>query len=293
MSDQDKELIITEIRQTIQELRDLATLPVVAQEAQRIIHDSNSKMSDLLEIVETDMALSARVLRIANSAYYGVSRKIDNLKMALVILGMNEINNLVMTVSIMGIFQNNDNDGSLDLSKFWKHSAVCAELTAGLFEGMRRTRPSSAYTAGLMHDMGKLVLAQNFNDYFKRCKQLAKNDKISLAEAELKTIGIDHGHVGAWLTKRWNLPDDINNAIAQHHFRPSDSPRFGLPTFIYWADKLYYLIQDNPPEKVAQMLDKNPEWADWKGEYGYPTDRLINSLVKRIEKSLRLLQIIH
>ncbi len=277
---------------TLEEIRDLPTLPAVAQEAYRIIVDPNSNMSDLVRIIETDLALTSRILRISNSAYYGVPRKIDNLKMALVILGMKEINNLVITITVMRLFPTDSEYSTFDIPRFWKHSAICAELTVGLYEGLRMHPPSSAYIAGLLHDVGKLILAQYFFNHFLECLRMAVDEELSLAESEIKVLGIDHGHIGSWLTKRWNIPDEINEAIAKHHIRPADSPRFDLSVVIDWADRLFYLMEGRNPTEVAMLLEKDPDWNAWKGGAGFPTNKLISMLHERLNRSLTLINIL-
>jgi len=289
---QDKTEIINQIRITLDEIRDLPTLPSVAQEAHRIIADPNSNMSDLVRIIETDLALTSRILRISNSAYYGVPRKIDNLKMALVILGMKEINNLVITISVMRLFPTDSEYTTFDIPRFWKHSAICAELTVGLYEGLRMHPPSSAYITGLLHDIGKLILAQYFFDYFLECLRMAVDEELSLAESEIEILGIDHGHIGSWLTKRWNIPDEINEAIAKHHLRPADSPRFDLSAVVDWADRLFYLMEGRSPTEVAMLLEKDPDWNAWKGGAGFPTNRLVSMLYERLNRSLTLINIL-
>lgn len=292
MVKQDKTEIINQIRITLDEIRDLPTLPSVAQEAHRIIADPNSNMSDLVRIIETDLALTSRILRISNSAYYGVPRKIDNLKMALVILGMKEINNLVITISVMRLFPTDSEYTTFDIPRFWKHSAICAELTVGLYEGLRMHPPSSAYITGLLHDIGKLILAQYFFDYFLECLRMAVDEELSLAESEIEILGIDHGHIGSWLTKRWNIPDEINEAIAKHHLRPADSPRFDLSAVVDWADRLFYLMEGRSPTEVAMLLEKDPDWNAWKGGAGFPTNRLVSMLYERLNRSLTLINIL-
>ena len=289
---QDKVQIINQIRTKLEEIRDLPTLPVVAQEARRIIDDPNSNMNNLVHVIEGDMALTSRILRIANSAYYGVPRKIDNLKMALVILGMKEINNLVTTITVMRLFPSDHEYSTFDIPRFWKHSAICAELTIGLYEGLRMHPPSSAYIAGLLHDVGKLVLAQYFFDYFLKCLKIAVDDELSLAEAEINTLGIDHGHIGSWLIKRWNIPDEICDAVAKHHVRPANSPRFDLAAIVDWADRLYYLIEGRFAKQVTALLEKDPDWNLWKASAGYPTGRVVEMLFTRLNRSLTLLNII-
>ena len=292
MISQDKTEIITRIRNKLDEIRDLPTLPAVAHEVHCIVTDTNSNMSDLVRVIEGDMALTARILRIANSAYYGVPRKVDNLKMALFILGMQEVNNLVVTITVMRLFPVDSDHTIFDMPRFWKHSAICAELTVGLYEGLRMHPPSSAYITGLLHDVGKLILAQYFFDYYTTSLKTAAEEAISLADSEIKILGVDHGHIGSWLTKRWNIPDEISDAIARHHVRPADTPRFDLSAIVDWADRLFYLTEGRNPNEVTSLLTNDPDWNRWKGAAGFPTNKLVDILFKRLNRCASLINIL-
>lgn len=289
---EDKASLIDLIRTTINDLRDLPTLPSMAIEVRKIASDPKSNMANLVEVIEEDMALTSRILRIANSAYYGVPRKIDNLKMALVILGMNEISNMVMTITILRLFSRDDQGRAFDIKSFWRHSAACAELTVGLYQGLAKSVPSSAYIAGLLHDIGKLIMDQHFHEYFMACLGRAEEEQVSMADAELHVIGVDHGHVGSWLTKRWNIPEDICQAVAQHHIRPADYSPHGLAAVIDRANRISHLFENQSVEETIEILTNDQEWNDWfvKGNVGTP--QLITQLDERLQKSITMVDIL-
>jgi putative nucleotidyltransferase with HDIG domain len=279
------------IRRTIQELRDLPTLPLIAVEVRRLASDPNKGVAQLVEVVEEDVALTSRILRIANSPYYGVPRKISNLKMAMVILGMREIINLVTTISVVRLFP--DRGGHpFDLQTFWKHSAATAELTSGLVEALRIPSSGSAYIAGLLHDIGKLVLSQFFRDQFVQSMNLSQEQKIPLPEAELRVIGVDHGHVGSWLIQRWNIPEEIGQAVAQHHIRPPTAPAHSLPVVIDWADRIEHLFENRTVEEVTAELAGNPHWLSWYGEQRTLLPDLVSRFKVRLDRSIMMMGIL-
>ena len=290
--DLDKAQVISEIRTVIQEVRDLPTLPTIAVEIRRLVDDPKSNISDMVNVVDQDMALTSRILRIANSAYYGIPRKVDNLKMAMVILGIREVVNLVTSISILRMFKDSVGDDNFDLPEFWRHSAFCAELTVGLYKGLGIALPSSAYITGLLHDIGKLVLNQYFPDYQSSCIQYAQENNLRIVEAEVKLLGIDHGHIGSWLTKRWNIPEEIIGAIAQHHIRPPDSKRYGMASIVDWADRLYYIIDKNTIERASEILKTHSQWQTWLHKDTHSTNKILTVLYKRWERSLTLIELI-
>ncbi len=289
---EDKSQIIADIRSIVQDVRDLPTLPTVAIEVRRLVDDQTSSISNIVAVVEQDVALTGRILRISNSAYYGIPRKVDNLKMAMVILGVREIVNLVTSVSVLRMFQNQDIKDGFNIKEFWMHCATCAEMTVGLYEGMKLIMPSSAYIAGLLHDVGKMLLFQYFPEYHEACLEYASENKVRMVDAEVKLLGIDHGHIGSWLTKRWNIPEDITAAIAQHHIRPPDSPDNGLPTIVDWADRLFYLMKNRNANETVETLKSSPKWNEWFKDKSISTEKMVELLFKRWERSSELTKLL-
>ena len=289
---EDKASIIADIRSVVQDVRDIPTLPTVALEVRRLVDDPSSSISDLVDVIQQDIALTGRILRISNSAYYGIPRKVDNLKMAIVILGVREVVNLVTSVSVIQMLQEQDVPESMDVREFWVHCATCAELTLGLYKGLKLNVPSSAYIAGLLHDIGKLILNQHFQEYQEACVKYAVENKVRTVDAEVKILGVDHGHIGSWLTQRWNIPDDITEAVAQHHIRPPDSPKTGLPTIIDWADRLYYLMKDRDRDETLRVLKAAQNWKSWYDETQTSTSRVVDILFDSWERSMELIRIL-
>jgi len=283
--------IITEIRTMIQEVKDLPTLPSIAFEVLKIAGKPNSSTNELARVMEVDVALTGKILRTANSAYYGVPRKIDSLRMALVVMGMDEISTLVTTASILKAFPTETGEDDWDPKYFWFHSAAVAELTVGLYDILKLPKPTGAYVAGILHDVGKLMLHQYFNQYWSATQTLVRQEGILEYRAEQQLLGVDHGHIGAWLIQRWNLPDDISNAVAQHHIRASDSPQYGLSAVIDFADRLFNKMYNRPSEDVVEDLRNDSDWRDWIGSRSTTTPTLVQELTERMEKASRLLDI--
>ncbi len=283
--------IITEIRTMIQEVKDLPTLPSIAFEVLKIAGKPNSNTNDLARVMEVDVAMTGKILRTANSAYYGVPRKIDSLRMALVVMGMDEISNLVTTASILKAFPTDSGMDDWDPKYFWFHNAAVAELTTGLYDVLTLPKPTGAYVAGILHDIGHLLLHQYFNRYWTACQTLATKEGTPTFQAELHLLGVDHGHIGAWLIQRWNLPDEISTAVAQHHIRPADSPQYGLSTVIDFADRLFHRMYNRAPEQVIEELRENKEWREWIGSRTGTTTALVQELYGRVDRASRLLEI--
>jgi len=282
----DKVQIITDIRLKLKDVTDLPKLPTLAIETQKIINDSKSSMSDLVAVVEKDMALAGRILRISNSAFYGIPRKIDNLKTAMVVLGMSEIARLVSSVSVMGLFKD---DYEIDMKQFWLHGAVCGDFTVGLYRGLKLQCPNSAHISGLLHDIGKIILYKYLFEYYDQCKHFMDKNDVRMVDAEIELLGIDHGHIGSWLTRKWNVPDEISEAVAQHHIRSPETPKFSLPVVVDWADRLSYIVMTRSKESVVNILESDQEWNEWHGEKGHSTEGIVNILFELYDRSKLLI----
>ena len=289
MSDQElgnKAKIITDIRSKLKDVRDLPKLPTLAVETQKIISNSNSSMTDLVAVVEKDMALAGRILRVANSAFYGIPRKIDNLKTAMIVLGMREIARLVTSVSIMGLFED---DSEFDMKQFWLHGAICGDFTVGLYRGLRLQCPNGAHISGLLHDIGKIILYKYLSEYYTQCKDYMEENDVRMVDAEIELLGIDHGHIGSWLTRKWNIPDEISEAVAQHHIRSSDTPKYSLPVIVDWADRLSYIVLNQSKETVVEILEADQKWIEWRNGKGQSTEGIVNILIELHKRSSQLI----
>jgi putative nucleotidyltransferase with HDIG domain len=283
--------IINDIRATIQDVRDLPTLPTIAVEVMTIAANRQSSVGDLVSVINVDVGLTGKILRTANSAFYGVPRKIDTLKMALMILGMDEISNLAATASILKLFQKSQLAKGFDISHFWYHSAAVAELTAGLYERLRLPRPSGSYVAGLLHDVGRLIIFQYFNSYHAQIDELISQGYPNF-KAEIAVLGVDHGHVGSWVARRWNLPEDMVNAIAQHHVRAADVQMYSEPAIIDRADQLFYLISNKSSEETIAFLRDSEDWQSWLGARGGTIASFVQDMVHRLERASLLLELL-
>jgi HD-like signal output (HDOD) protein len=289
MSNQEignKARIITDIRSKLKDVRDLPKLPTLAIETQKIINNTNSSMSDLVAVVEKDMALAGRILRISNSAFYGIPRKIDNLKTAMVVLGMSEIARLVSSVSVMGLFEDNL---EFDMKQFWLHGAICGDFTVGLYRGLKIQCPNGAHISGLLHDIGKIILYKYLFEYYDQCKDYMNQNGVRMVDAEIELLGIDHGHIGSWLTRKWNVPDEISEAVAQHHIRSSGTPKYSLPAMVDWADRLSYIVIDRSKESVVEYLKSDQKWLEWRSEKGQSTEVIVTILFELFERSSQLI----
>ncbi len=182
---------VLDYKRKIHAIQDLPTLPVIAQRVLAVANDEDEGPEKLSTIIATDQSLSVKVLRLANSAYYGYRGKVSTIRRAVALIGLNMMKQLSLSVLVTGSFGR----GGKARADFWKHSfwAGTAGAMLGKHVGIRDN--DVCFMAGLLHDVGKLIIETYFPD-----------------ETDL-----DHTEVGAWMAERWQLPQQLINAIALHH----------------------------------------------------------------------------
>jgi len=215
---------LARIREAIARTGDLPTLPQVAVEVSRLAFNPVTAMGELVRVIRNDLSLTAKILRVANSAFYGMSRHIESLNAALVVLGMRELMHLVTCISVFRAFPTKPGQPTFDRKAFWVHSAGCGEIARSLTHRLRLRFHSAEFTAGLLHDLGKIILDQYFHDDFMEALRLSYAEDLSMVEAEERVLGVSHAEIGLWLAGMWNLPTTICDAIAHHH-TPANAPR--------------------------------------------------------------------
>jgi putative nucleotidyltransferase with HDIG domain len=199
-------------------LDDLPTLPTIVYELSRVINDPMSSTSEVEKIMSNDQSLTTKVLQLANSAYYSIPGGVTSLQRAIAYIGYDTIHQLVLSTSIINALGTKGSE-KFDLNSFWKHSigvAMAAEATAK-FVGFKT--PSDLFTCGLVHDMGKVALFIAAPDAFFETIDFAKENEITISEAEERFQTIRHTQVGRELALRWRLPAMIQAATSHHHQR--------------------------------------------------------------------------
>ncbi|OQX57384.1 HD family phosphohydrolase [candidate division KSB1 bacterium] len=209
-------LTIQRTMKILDNVSDLPTLPTVYTKVSKLVENPNSTVAQVAKVIEADQAITAKVLRLVNSSFFGFSRKISTVNQAIILLGFNTIRNTVLSVSMFNSFRLNKN-GMLNLSEFWRHSIGCG-LISGLLEvRLNADLREEAFAAGILHDIGKLVLDRYFPNEFIAALKHAQTEQCQLREAEKVVIGVSHDEVGEYLAERWRLPHKLVEAIALHH----------------------------------------------------------------------------
>ncbi len=194
------------------ELYDVPTLPTVVVQALKVLQDPDSDAKDVQNVIARDPAISAKILRVANSAFFGFSRRIATVADAVRVLGVVNIQGMIIGVGVFDAFRTE----RLNLTDFWKHSIATATAASFLAPKVRCS-PDEAFTAGILHDIGKLVFVIQAENDYQRVLELEREGAMSSIEAERTMFEFTHPEVGATLAERWELPMRYVASIAHHH----------------------------------------------------------------------------
>ncbi len=204
------------IRSEIIQISKLAPLPKIVHQIFKVTSDPTSSARDLSLLIIKDQSLTAKILKIINSAYYGFNRKIGNVNHAIVILGFDEIKSITMALCLMKYYPI-EQSRLFNRELFWKHSIGTAHIARALSSLKMELNCEDAYVVGLLHDFGKVILDQFFPDIFRNALETAKERKQPLHHVLQESIGINHAEIGGLIAEHWQLPVPLVNAIRLHH----------------------------------------------------------------------------
>ncbi|NQT21529.1 MAG: HDOD domain-containing protein [Planctomycetes bacterium] len=195
----------------------LPTLPQLARQIALMVDDPKSSAAEVGEAIRRDPATAARILRLVNSAYYGLTSKVKTVQQAVSLLGFQVIRSIAVSTSLPSAFKGLLNTKAFSPERFWKHSLLTACLCKSIAKKCKGIDPEAGFDVGLLHDIGKLVMACFAAEYVSLTISSARSNECSYDSAERQILNTTHGAVGAWLAERWNFPDDLQSAIKRRH----------------------------------------------------------------------------
>lgn len=274
--------------------KNLPSLPHILFKLIEICNSEKSTIKDISGIINKDSSLTAKVIKMVNSAYYGLSNRVTNIDQALVLLGTDAVKNISISASVNQVFNQANIHSLFDMMIFWRHSLMCAVLARVIAKKTLYVSPDEAFLSGLLHDIGKLVLLVNFPKEYSDILK-SSNDQSDLILAGEAQRGATHCEVGAWLINRWALQSFIGDAILYHHesidrihnalplvkivyvanilcpeINKEDSVKFGITENIFGFEmsevEKMTLRAEEEVREIAQSLDIDIEPFDAKGK---------------------------
>ncbi len=203
------------LRAEVLSAKDLPTIPAVLARIIAVVDGQHSSARELVEVIERDQALTSRILKLANSALFGLSRKVATVPRAVVLVGFTTVRNLALGVKLWDALAGGGRQRAR-VETLWHHSALVAAAAKLMASRIRGVDPDTSFTAGLLHDVGKLILSLKLGaGYWTVVEGVADGE--DLASKERTHLGVDHAEVGGWLAEAWRLPPSIVAAIRDHH----------------------------------------------------------------------------
>jgi putative nucleotidyltransferase with HDIG domain len=232
-------VVDSRVKQVVSNIRNLPTPPIVFQQIQKALTEPDASAKRIAGILAEDPAISARVLKLTNSSFYGLSREIESVKEAVVIVGLEAIRNLVLSASVLDMFRNREIDRAYQES-FWRHSlatAFCSRILAQKLRTRETVDADAAFSSGLLHDIGKMILTCCLPDectLFQKAR--AEDNQVMDHELEARVLGYTHADIGGFLATQWKLPARIREAIARHHVPQSSGMDEPIAYVVHVAD---------------------------------------------------------
>jgi len=181
------------------------------------INDPKSTAKDLTKLIEIDPPLTARLLKLANSAYYGYAKKISEIQEAIICIGFDAVKELALSQKVCELFKSDEYISGYTRKSLWQHSVAVAICSKLIFRREFQKQGDNIYAAGLLHDLGIIILDQFFHSMFKELLKKAMKKKCNLSEVEKEMLGFDHTEIGKALVIDWGFPDEIAVSINHHH----------------------------------------------------------------------------
>ena len=247
----------------LRQMEGLASPPHTCTRVMELMRDENADLSAIGEVVGQDPSLATRLLRLVNSSYYNFPRQVDTLSRAIAIVGLNDLHALVVAVSAVDAFSRLRNS-QVDMDSFWRHSLFTAMLCRELGQRGRYPLPERLFVAGLLHDVGLLIICHQLGELEADLIRRAAGDEDTLHTLEREAYGFDHGELGGEVLTAWQLPAAITDAVRHHPAPDLAGAHQGGATYVWVADLLAHQVQGaglfkdiivDLPEFQAELLE--------------------------------------
>ncbi len=255
---------MTKATTLVQDIEDLVSLPDVYLRLRDLMDDPCSSIDDFTRIIQMDPALAARVLKMANSAFFGFSAKIDKISRAINIMGVSQLHDLVLSTSVTSVFKGM-RDEVMDMEKFWGSSVHCGVLARLLAAECHIIDSDRLFVTGLLHDIGHLVMYKQFPQESAELLQRSEQETLRLENLEQQMLGFDAAELGAELLVKWNLPESFIMPL-RHQNMPEVADKFRLDACILHIAKKLCSDQEWSYEDVSAEMTVALEVTDLSEE---------------------------
>lgn len=240
----------------------LVSLPGVGMRINKMVNDASSSASDIGKVISQDPALTARLLRIANSPAYGLSSQVDTVSRAVAVIGIQRIRDLVLATSTIDAFEGIPNE-LVTMENFWRHSLYCGLAAHLLAEQRKMKNAETLFIAGLLHDVGQLVIFRKAPQESRQALLMSIEgpDELALHKTERQVLGFDHAQVGAALLRHWHFPDLLVECVEFHH-APALARKYPMETaLVHIANSIATLAEINSVSEADAVQTDPVAWT--------------------------------
>jgi HD-like signal output (HDOD) protein len=272
-------MLDAKIERKLESISQLPAIPYVINEVLSALDNPDLNASHLAKLIERDQMLTARVLTVANSPFYGFSRRISTIDLAIVVLGFNSIREIVLSFLLQRFLAGVRKD-VFDIKSYWNYSMFCGAASRVLARKLGYRLAGEAFVAGLMHDIGIIIIVQYMTDNFRKIRILQQKLGLSIFEAEQEILNSDHCGIGAWFANRWNLPEQLCKSIQYHHntfteVKQLDDPNKDYSNDIEGIEQPLTLIVS-----LAEWFSKEMGFKQWSFEENQPTLYMAEDIIE-------------
>ena len=222
-------------KKILRDVKDLPPMPKVVLKAQQMMADPDLDVKGVARLIETDQVITIKVLKLANSTYYGLSGKVSSIQHAFVVLGYKTMGQILSIASFSNFMGKSLPGYGFESEDLMRHSLAVALSSKVITEKIGSNLVNEAHTAGLIHDIGKVILDKYIIEKKEAFKTFLEDEQRTFLSAEKKIIGFDHAEIAFEICKKWNIPNAMTQAIKYHHY-PSFSQKDELPYILHLAD---------------------------------------------------------
>ena len=228
-------------------IKEIPTLPLIFQELFKMMQDPDVSVPAIAEVITQDQALTAKILHLVNSAFYGFNKQIKTINRAVVILGFAAVRSAALAIGVFDYFKDESSTGALDLTKFWTHSIAVGATCKVLARKTKIKQAEEAFIVGLLHDTGKLIEKRYFSRDFEELCQAAQEQHLTWIKGERALFRVNHATIGKVVFRMWDFPPSVVDAVHLHHSPVSTSKYPQLTALVQVADVVAYQMGYGAP----------------------------------------------
>jgi putative nucleotidyltransferase with HDIG domain len=244
----EKDLTAEKVVRQLDAIHELPTLSAVTMKLSQMLLDISTSAQEVAKVIQHDQSIVTKMLKLVNSAFFGFSNKVSSVQHALMLLGFNTVRNAVISIDVIDALKLKEKIKGFDISTFWRHTIAVAVISRHLDKASGNHFREEVFTAGIIHDIGKVIMAHYFGDRFRDVLETMNHEHINFWEAEHRHFPMNHAEVGAQLAKRWHLPEHMRNVIGRHHTARNSNTSDNLVHIVHTADALCHLyLEDHSP----------------------------------------------